>query len=311
MNVLVTGSSGLLGQALINALAPDRRFQSVVGLDLRATASLPPRVQFVNSDIRDLRADTLRSFGIESVVHTAFVVRPMRDPRLMEDMNVNGTRNVLECADAANVAHVVILSSATVYGFHPDNPVPLSEGNSLRANSAFLYGKHKHDIEQAAAKYFQQPGRPLLTVLRPSFFVDPRRGNPLLAYLRSRLVFLPARTAPLQFTHIHDVVEIIRLMLLTRRGGTYNVGAEGTVTTEQIARKLGTGVIRVPYRLLWILNAIAWKCRVPSSPAPSWAMQLLRYPWIVSSERLKQETGYSFRYSTRAALEDFANTVSQ
>jgi UDP-glucose 4-epimerase len=208
------------------------------------------------------------------------------------------------------VAHVVHLSSATVYGFHADNPVALSEPHSLRTNLDFLYGKHKRDIEQAAAEYFKQPGNPLLTVLRPSFFVDPRHGNPLLAYLRSSLVFLPIRTAPLQFTHIHDVVEIIRLMLLARRPGIYNVGAEGTVSTQQIVTRLGTGVVRMPYPTLWMLNGMAWKCRLPASPAPSWSMQLLRYPWVVSSKRLKQETGYVFRYSTRAALEDFATTTS-
>jgi nucleoside-diphosphate-sugar epimerase len=115
----------------------------------------------------------------------------------------------------------------------------------------------------------------------------------------------------LQFTHIHDVVEIIRLMLLTRQVGIYNVGAEGTVSTEHIVMRLGTGAVRMPYPLLWMLNGMAWKCRLPASPAPSWSMQLLQYPWIVSSERLQQETGYAFRYSTRAALEDFAATTSR
>ena len=132
MNVLVTGSSGLLGQALVNALASDQRFRSVVGMDVLAAASRPPRVRFMQGDIRDLRGDTLRSFDIESVVHTAFVVRPTHDNRLMEDINVKGSKNVLECAVAAGVAHVVHLSSATVYGFHEDNPVPLSEDHSLR-----------------------------------------------------------------------------------------------------------------------------------------------------------------------------------
>src|SRR3954470_16015941 len=103
MNVLITGSSGSLGQALVHAFAADRRFRSVVGLDLRPAASLPPRVQFVQADVRDLSKDTLRRFALEGVVHTAFVVRPIIDVQLMEDMNIKGTRNVLECAAAAGV----------------------------------------------------------------------------------------------------------------------------------------------------------------------------------------------------------------
>ena len=59
-------------------------------------------------------------------------------------------RRVLDAAAAAGRAHVVVLSSATVYGAWPTNPVPLTEDAPLRPNPGCAFAVQKAEIERLA-----------------------------------------------------------------------------------------------------------------------------------------------------------------
>lgn len=306
MNALVTGSSGSLGRSLTRALSSDPRFERIVGVDVRVPTTPLHRAVFVAADVRHSLSGILRSHEIDAVVHTAFIVRPGRDLCLMEDINVNGSRMVFESCRAAGVKHFLQLSSATVYGFHADNPSHLTEDHPITTNPDFVYGMHKRRIEDTLAEHAATGNLPVITVLRPCFFIGPSCNNPLLDYLGKRPVFMPSQTAPLQFIHIDDVVEIVRLLLLNRIAGIFNAGADGALTVDEMCRKLGNRPVHMSYALVAALDRVAWTCRLPLAPAPSWALQLLRHRWIVNCERLKRETGYNFRYTTRAAFDEYA-----
>ena len=296
MNVLITGSSGSLGRHLTRALSTDPRFHSVIGVDIRKPDCL---------DIREPMGDLLRAHRIDTVIHAAFVVRPIRDERLMAEINVEGSRNVLASSIAAGVQRLIHMSSATVYGFHP-NGGPYTEDEPCAPNPGFLYAENKCAVERSLASHAATGAQPSVTILRPSFLVEPDTGNPLLEYLTRRVPLLPYPAAPLQLTHMEDMVEIIRLILLNGLTGVFNVGADGALDAGWMARRLGKFPVRMPYPVLSTLNAIAWRCRIPLAPTPAWAMQLLCHPWIVSSNRLLRETGYRFRYTTSTAFEEFA-----
>jgi UDP-glucose 4-epimerase len=290
----------------MRALSNDPRFETVVGVDMRNPQAGPTRAVFVGADVRHSLTEILSRHRIDAVVHTAFIVRPIRDANLMKDINVNGSWMVFESCKAAGVKHLLHLSSATVYGFHAENPARLAEDHPIKTNPDFIYGMHKRQIEHTLAEHAATASLPAVTVLRPSFFIGPSCNNPLLDYLHNRLVFMPSSVAPLQFTHIDDMVEIIRLLLLNRIRGVFNVGAEGALTINEMCRKLQRRPIRAPYAVLRSLDWLAWRYRAPLAPAPAWTLQLLRHPWIVTSDRLKRETGYAFRYTTRSAFEEYA-----
>jgi len=69
------------------------------------------------------------------MIHTAYILPPIHNKELMEDINVGGTRNVLRACVCAKVEQVLYTSSSTAYGFHPDNDKPLTEDSSLRGNA--------------------------------------------------------------------------------------------------------------------------------------------------------------------------------
>lgn len=137
--ILITGSSGLVGTALTQALSA--RGTDIVRFDLRAHGE-------ARGDVRD--RDRLRCAfaNVDGVVHLAAVSRVVwgeRDPELCWATNVGGLRNVLELAgESPAMPWVIFASSREVYG-QPDE-LPISEDCPLRPVN--IYGRSKLEGEQ-------------------------------------------------------------------------------------------------------------------------------------------------------------------
>jgi UDP-glucose 4-epimerase len=141
--VAITGSSGYLGSRLIEGLRQRDERLRILGLDVREPADVAPH-DFVRADIVDLGLiETLRSFAPDTIIHAAFAFQPMRNTRRMHQINVEGSRNLLQAAAALRPARLLIISSATAYGAWPDNPVPMDESWPLRARREFGYAADK------------------------------------------------------------------------------------------------------------------------------------------------------------------------
>jgi UDP-glucose 4-epimerase len=151
VRVTVTGGAGFIG-ANVCRLLVDRGHDVVVLDDLSTgnRANLDGLDVVVSErSILDSPAVAEALAGADSVVHLAAkasVVASIEDPATTYDVNVTGTLAVLEGARAAHVGHVIVASSAAVYG--PEPPVPASE--SLAPAPAHPYGASKLATEAVA-----------------------------------------------------------------------------------------------------------------------------------------------------------------
>jgi UDP-glucose 4-epimerase len=312
-SVLVTGASGYIAQKLISALSACPDVRAIIGIDIRPPARGTQNFHFVKLDVREPLTDLFREHQIDTVVHTAFVLPPIHDTKLMEDINVNGTRNVLFASLQAGVKQFLYTSSTTAYGFHPDNICPLTEDSPLRGNDDLVYSKTKKEIERIFVEQNLSGSYPdtVLTILRVCFVVGPAFDNPLARYLRKRFVFLPVKTQPLQYVHEDDLVRAMILLLRKRRGGVYNIAGDGLITFDEMVRLLGNTKIPLPFALMYFLNRIAWGLRLTSiSEFPSPTMNMLRYPWWAENSKLKKDLGFRYQYTTRTAFRDYAAFVA-
>ncbi|MGB2583704.1 MAG: hypothetical protein WBC89_06080, partial [Dehalococcoidia bacterium] len=126
------------------------------------------------------------------------------------------------------------------------------------------------------------------------------------------VVLLPSNTQPFQFVHEDDLVEIIYLLLKKGAAGAFNVGADGTVTSDETVGLLGNIQVRIPFHLMYLLTGLAWNLRlsfITGFPAP--ALNMARYSWVVSNEKLKEELNYQYRYTSLEAYSDFAEFVKR
>jgi len=255
-------------------------------------------------------ADICRRHGVDTVIHAAYVLPPIHDKALMEDINVRGTRNVMAACRDTGVSHLLYTSSATAYGFHPDNPTPLTEDSPLRGNDDFTYSKNKKEIEFIFQAMMAEQPPNAITILRPCFVVGPGFANPLANHLKKKVVLCPIPSAPMQFVHEDDLVRVILLCLEKRVTGIYNVAGEGTMAIADMVRRLGNVYCPLPAALLALINHLAWTLhmkRLTEFPSP--ALNIMRYSWVVSSAKFVRETGFTYRYDSRGAFDDFANAV--
>lgn len=306
-NILVTGSSGYIGRHLVAALCAEPGVEKVVGVDIRPPADRPAKLTFLEMDVRVPLDNLLASLAIDTVIHAAFVLRPTHDEAAMEDSNLNGSRYVLTSLASSPVVQLLYLSSATVYGAHPDNQSPLTEASPLRADQGLVYSRNKRQVERLVERFRSRHPEIVVTLLRPSWVIGPGLDNPLAEHLRQRIVPLPAGAAALQFTHVADLVRLVLELLRRRTDGVFNVGGEGSVTLREMVAALGGHSLPLPYPLLWGLNWVAWQLRLSFlTRFPSTALRLFRYPWLVSSRRVCARTAFRYEYTSRQAFADFA-----
>ncbi|MFE9560380.1 NAD-dependent epimerase/dehydratase family protein [Streptomyces sp. NPDC006487] len=147
--ILVTGGAGTIGSHLVDLLV-DNGAREIVVLDnfvrgrrANLARALPSGVvDLVEGDIRDISAVRKATEGADLVFHLAAIriTQCAEEPRLANEVMVDGTFNVLEAAAAAGVGKVIASSSASVYGMAES--FPTTERHHAYNNDTF-YGAAK------------------------------------------------------------------------------------------------------------------------------------------------------------------------
>jgi len=121
-NFLVTGGAGFIGSHIVEELvAKNQTVRVIDNLSTGNIDNLTPfmnSIEFVNADIRDADAVNSAMENVDFVLHQAAlpsVPRSIADPITSNEVNINGTLNVLWAAHKNKVKRVVIASSSSVY----------------------------------------------------------------------------------------------------------------------------------------------------------------------------------------------------
>jgi UDP-glucuronate 4-epimerase len=195
--VLITGAAGFIGSHLTERLLS--RGLKVTGIDNFCDFYDPAikrrnlesalgndRFALVEGDIRDPGIVEQSVSGCDAVLHLAAMagVRPsMQDPDLYRDVNVNGTRQVLEACRQAGVKNLIFASSSSVYG--NNQKVPFAESDPVEPIS--VYAETKLAAEALCKQYHQDHGLDV-TCLRLFTVYGPRQRPDLAIHKFSRLI---------------------------------------------------------------------------------------------------------------------------
>jgi UDP-glucose 4-epimerase len=301
---LITGGSGYIGSRLVERLAAAEGVEILI-CDVRPPRVFRPGVAYRSLDVRDAAAvrDTMGSWRPDAVVHLAFLLNPIHDEALMYSVDVEGTRNVLEACSAADVGQVLVTSSSTAYGAFPDNPVPLTEEHPVRGVAEFEYARDKTESDRLCQLWAARHSDRVMTIVRPCIVFGPSVDNYLLR-LWTKQPFQADFGLPdpgIQFVHEDDVVEALVVLLSGRFGGAFNIAGDGVMGVAECAELIGLPRRRMPAGAMRRLASLMWRLRLSETPPGSLAFAM--YPWIVSNEKLKRETGWKPRFSSRETFE--------
>lgn len=298
MNILITGAGGYIGRQLGERLAQAHK---VIGVDLRAVNDLPFPVHAM--DIRDAAiGELMKQQGITHVVHLAAVLEDSGDRARDYDIDVNGTRNVLEACVAAGVQHITVTSSGAAYGYYADNPEWLRETDALRGNAEFAYADHKRQVETLLAEYRERTPALHQLILRVGTVLGAHTDNLITRlFQRKRLLSIRGSASPFVFIWDQDLVSIIEQGVSSSRAGIYNVAGDGALGVYELANLLGKPVLSLPAWFLKAALAIGHALHLTRyGPAQ---VNFLRYRPVLLNEKLKDEFAYQPSKSSRETFE--------
>ncbi len=172
MRVLVTGSSGHLGEALVRTLREEGH--DVVGLDIAAGAFTTD----VGS-IADREAVRRCMAGVQWVLHAATLHKPHVATHTRQefvDVNITGTLTLLEEAVAAGVEAFVYTSTTSVFGdaiVPPEGAPAAWITEDVRLEPKNIYGVTKAAAEDLCQLFHRNGGLPCIVLRTSRFFPEP------------------------------------------------------------------------------------------------------------------------------------------
>lgn len=325
VTVAVTGPTGTFGFGLMPLLQDDARIGRVVGIARRPFDPAEhgwTKMEYRRGDVRDPEALEHAFRGADVVVHLAFLITGTASRETSRAINIDGTLNAFRAAAAAGAKRFVYASSVAAYGFHPDNPIGMTEEWPTRPAARLFYAQEKAELERLLGREATSHPKLGLYLLRPPIVLGPHTLGAKdllpgpLAPLGRRLAGLVGRlpvpvpvlvpTLPVQFVHEDDVGQAFLLCILAAGPpGAYNITGDGVLTGADIARELGLAPVAVPGRLVQAAaRAVAALPPVPLAPPATQWVEAVSHPAIMDATKAKRELGWIPRYTSREALRD-------
>lgn len=308
MVILITGSSGYLGTELCRRFETEPSVEQVVGLDLVPPRESFSKLTFYQKDCTGDLSSLFEAHPVEIVIHLVFILDPIHDREKMFRVNVGSVENILKHVKAHGVRRVVVTSSDTAYGAHPDNPPLLKEEDPLRGNHDFQYARDKTLVEQRLRQFGDANPEVEVVIARPAIVAGAHMTNFISRYMSRKLVPLVKDSdTELQFLHEDDAAESLFRLAIEASPGAYNVGPPNTIHPREIASIMGGKMIGLNPRLLRTLTGLGWTLRLRFlSEAPRSMIDFIQYPCVMDGTKIERETGFRYLYSSRDAVEALA-----
>ena len=298
--VAVTGSSGHLGSMLLEHLEESSWVSKLVAFDTKPLRSPIHNIAAVRRDVSNPIHEELARHGAKALVHLAFLWEEglrRRGAGELSERNAAMLRQVLESCRRAGVEHLVYVSSHSVYGARPDNPLPLHEGSPLRPSPGFPYAQDNCRAEEALAEFSEEGSGVKITILRSCTALGARTRMGLLRELYfPGWVGLSDHNPALQFVYDDDLARVISISITQELEGTFNVAGRNVAFLRELAQAISEKRTLLPAGLAYPLK------RLTGDSSVAYSHFLDRWPIIMSTSRLQAATGYRFKHSALQAI---------
>ena len=323
LTVAVTGPTGEIGMSAVAALEGLGDVDQIIGMARRPFDPLAhgwTKTRYQQGDILDRDAVDALVADADVVIHLAFIIMGSREESAR--VNLQGTRNVFEATvAAARPQRLVYTSSVAAYGYHSDNPVPITESVPPRGSPEHYYSEQKAACE-ATLSEVTGGTRLEVYVLRPCIVAGPKAPaladampwNQLPGPVRRITQALPLLKppfpdpgTPLQLVHHDDVATAIALAATTSAPpGAYNIAGDGVVSMSEVARSLGARPVPVPRAAATVASEVI--ARLPFVPSVLEWLHVGRTSVVMDTTKARTQLGWRPKFTAAQTLSALATT---
>jgi UDP-glucose 4-epimerase len=321
LTVAVTGPTGDLGVAIVDALQRSRAVKRIVGMARRPFDPAERgwrKAEYRQGDVTDVESVRDLVKGADVVVHLAFAILSASDAT--RRLNVGGSRLVFEEAAKAAVERIVYASSVAAYGFHDDNPDWLTEDVPPRGSPEHPYSAQKAEVERVLAEVLLRNAGTVAYAFRPCIVAGPhartfvqeipyyRLGEAMPAAARRLLQLMPVLKPVIpdpgirfQLVHEEDVASAFAAAVRGRgEPGPYNLAAPGTLTLGDVAEALDWYAVPVPKPLADATAGVV--TRLPLLPDSVAWIHSVKKPVLMKADRARAQLGWKPKHTAKATL---------
>mgnify|MGYP001610205291 CR=1 FL=1 len=253
MRVLITGATGFVGNYLVKELSKDNHKITCL---VRRETKFPNinRISFILGDIKDKESVDRAVKGQDVVFHLVGIgsisALSRKSYEKFREINVEGTRNVLDSCLKHKVKKIIYLSSTAAMGMIKKSPINEEEN----CNPKTPYQRSKYESEKLIKEYFSKYHLPII-ILRPSMIYGPgmRHSQILKIYNVMKKGFFPfvdGGKATIPAVHVKDVVSSILAATKNGKiGETYIITSDDHKTLKEIVdiiqRKENMKVVKI------------------------------------------------------------------
>ncbi len=224
MKIIVTGGAGFVGSHLVELLIKKKHFPIIVdNLNSGLYSNIKKfvdskKAQFIKCDIRNFKK-VMQLPKSDAVIHLAAiasVVESIDNPIFVNDVNVNGTLNILEFCRKKNIKKFIFTSSAAIYGDYQRKII-----ESSPTIPSTVYGSTKLTGEQYC-KIYSNLFKINISILRPFNIYGPRQNDAYAGVISKFMDRLNGNKSPIifgngkqtrDFIHVDDVANAFYLAL--------------------------------------------------------------------------------------------------
>lgn len=322
--LLVTGATGFLGRHLVGEMLACGEAVRALGRNLDIGMQLAKEgADFRPVDLRDRPAMITACRGVQGVVHAGALSSAWGKYKDFYDINVEGTKNVIDACLANDVERLVYISSPSVMSRHEEQ-LNLDESHPLPEKHVSMYSETKALAEREVQKANQQGLKTV--ILRPKAIYGPGDQSTFPRIIdvlsKGRLPVFGNGETFTNITHVSDVVQSILLALESDKavGNTYLItGGESVNLWDiigRIAREMGYpppskqmsekkamiigGLLEDTWRLLH-LNG--------EPPLNRYKVSIMTYSQTYDIAAAERDLGYTPKVSWQAGVDDFLSRI--
>ena len=244
MKIIITGGAGFIGKHLVNYLLDKGNVITIFDNFSNSEENsmgyfIKNGVKVINGDIRKFEEILKETENQDILIHLAAkisVSESILNPSETFEVNVDGTKNVLEACKRSNIKKVIIASSAAVYG---ESIPKIKLKENTKTNPISPYGKSKLVMEQEIRK------NNINCIILRFFNIFGIGQTPEYAGVITKFIEMISTNKPLKifgdgmqtrdFVSINNVVESIYDAIKNGKNGTYNIASGKAITINELA----------------------------------------------------------------------------